>query len=61
MWGPNPSPAARPVVQEMEQRLHHWMEATGDPFEHGVRGPRGFVEVGQQWADPDKWAEWGTS
>ena len=24
------------------------MEATEDPFEHGVRGPRGFVEVGQQ-------------
>ena len=55
------SAAARPVVQEMEERLHRWMEATGDPFEHGARGDRGFVEVGQQWADPDKWAEWGTS
>ena len=42
-------------------RLHRWMEATEDPFEHGVRGPRGFVEVGQQWADPAKWAEWGTT
>ena len=55
------SPAARPVVQEMEERLHRWMEATGDPFEHGARGPRGFVEAGQQWADPDKWAQWGTN
>ncbi len=55
------SAAARPVVQEMEQRLHRWMEATCDPFEHGPRGARGFVEVGQQWADPEKWAEWGTS
>ena len=55
------SSAARPIVQEMEERLHRWMEATGDPFEHGARGARGFVESGQQWADPDKWAQWGTN
>ena len=49
------------VDEEMEERMHRWMEATGDPFEHGNRGPRGFVDVGQEWADPEKWRDWGTS
>lgn len=52
---------ARPALEEMEARLHRWMEATGDPFEHGKRGPRGFLEVGQKWADPEQWKDWGTS
>ncbi|NKB66794.1 MAG: sulfatase-like hydrolase/transferase [Candidatus Latescibacteria bacterium] len=52
---------ARPVVEEMEERLHRWMEASGDPFEYGKRGPRGFLDVGQQWADAEKWKDWGTS
>ena len=45
----------------MEARLHRWMEATGDPFEFGKRGPRGFIDVGQKWADPEKWKDWGTA
>ena len=52
---------ARPVVEEMEARLHRWMEATGDPFEYGRRGPRGFLDVGQAWADAEKWKDWGVS
>jgi len=52
---------ARPVVEEMEARLHRWMEGTGDPFEYGRRGPRGFIDVGQRWADPEKWNDWGTA
>lgn len=55
------SVAARPVVEEMEERLHRWMEATGDPFEYGRRGPRGFIDVGQRWADPERWKDWGTA
>ena len=51
----------RGAVEEMEERMHRWMEATGDPFEYGHRGPRGFIDVGQVWADPEKWKEWGTS
>ncbi|HAA78054.1 TPA: hypothetical protein DCE37_23395 [Candidatus Latescibacteria bacterium] len=50
----------REAQEEMEGRLHRWIEATGDPFEYGKRGPRGFVDVGQEWADPEKWKEWGT-
>lgn len=52
---------ARSAADEMETRLHRWMEATGDPFEHGKRGPRGFIDVGQRWADPERWKDWGTS
>ena len=52
---------ARPVVEEMEARLHRWMEATGDPFDYGRRGPRGFIDVGQRWADPEQWKDWGTA
>lgn len=52
---------ARPVVEEMEARLHRWMEATGDPFEHGKRGPRGFIDVGQRWAAPELYKDWGTA
>jgi arylsulfatase A-like enzyme len=55
------SAEGRAAVEEMEERMHRWMEATGDPFEHGNRGPRGFVDVGQEWADPEKWRDWGTS
>lgn len=49
------------VIEEMEGRLHRWMESTGDPFEYGKRGPRGFIDVGQRWADPEKWKYWGTA
>lgn len=55
------SSEARPAVEEMEARLHRWMEATGDPFEWGRRGPRGFLDVGQRWADPERWKDWGTT
>ncbi len=54
------SAEAKPAIEEMEARLHRWMEATSDPFEYGRRGPRGFVDVGQRWADPEKWKDWGT-
>ena len=46
---------ARPALEEMEERLHRWMEATRDPFEYGKRGPRGFLDLGQEFADPDKY------
>lgn len=52
---------ARSAVEEMEARMHRWMEATDDPFEYGKRGPRGFLDLGQEWADPGKWKDWGTS
>jgi arylsulfatase A-like enzyme len=52
---------ARPAMAEMEALLHRWMEATHDPFEYGKRGPRGFLDVGQRWADPERWKDWGTS
>ena len=52
---------ARGAVEEMEARLHRWMEATGDPFEYGKRGPRGFIDVGQRWADPERWKDWSTA
>ena len=55
------SAQARPAVEEMEARMHRWMEATHDPFETGKRGPRGFIEVGQKWANPDQYKNWGTS
>ena len=45
----------------METRLHGWMEATGAPFEHGKRGPRGFLEVGQRWANPEFYKNWSTA
>jgi arylsulfatase A-like enzyme len=54
------SSEARGVVEEMEERMHRWMEGTEDPFEYGRRGARGFLDVGQEWADPDKWKGWGT-
>ena len=40
------SAEARPALQEMEERLHRWMEGTKDPFEYGRRGPRGFFGIG---------------
>ncbi len=55
------SAEARPVLQEMEERLHRWMEGTKDPFEYGRRGPRGFLELGQEFADPDKYPGWGVA
>ena len=55
------STEARPVLQEMEERLHRWMEGTKDPFEYGRRGPRGFLELGQEFADPDKYPGWGVA
>ena len=51
----------RVAVEEMEERLHRWIDATSDPFEYGKQGPRGFIEVGQEWADPEKWKEWETA
>ena len=50
----------RAGVDEMESRLHRWMEATGDPFEYGKRSPRGFIDIGQRWANP-YWNNSGTS
>ena len=55
------SSEARSAVEEMEFRLHRWMESTGDPFEFGRRGPRGFLDVGQRWADRERWKDWGTA
>ena len=52
---------ARPAVEEMESRMHRWMEATNDPFEYGQRGPRGFLDIGQRWANPERWKDWGTA
>ena len=49
------------TVEEMETRLHRWMEGTGDPFEFGRRGPRGFIDIGQRWTDPVRWKDWGTA
>ena len=53
--------SARPIVEEMEERLHRWMEATKDPFEYGKRGERGFLDVGQEFADPDQYLGWGVA
>lgn len=55
------SATARPALEEMEERLHRWMEATHDPFEYGRRGPRGFLELGQEFADPEKYLGWGVA
>ncbi len=55
------SSESRPVVEEMEERLHRWMKATHDPFEYGRRGPRGFLDLGQLFADPEKYPGWGTA
>ena len=55
------STESRPVVEEMEERIHRWMKATHDPFEYGRRGPRGFLDLGQQFADPEKYPGWGTA
>ncbi len=52
---------ARTALEEMEERLHRWMEATRDPFEYGKRGPRGFLDLGQEFADPDKYPGWGVA
>ena len=52
---------SRPVLEEMEARLHRWMEATHDPFDYGRRGPRGFLELGQQFAAPEKYPGWGVA
>jgi arylsulfatase A-like enzyme len=49
------------ALEEMEGRMHRWMEGTQDPFEYGRRGPRGFIDVGQVWADARKWEGWGTA
>ena len=45
----------------MEERLHRWMEDTKDPFEYGKRGERGFLDVGQEFADPDQYLGWGVA
>ena len=54
------SKSAKPIVEEMEARLHRWMEATGDPFEYGKRGPLGFLDVGQRWANPERYKDVST-
>ena len=51
------SAAARPAVEEMEERLLRWMTATHDPFSYGRRGPRGFLDVGQTFASADRWSD----
>ncbi|MEM7029476.1 MAG: sulfatase [Chloroflexota bacterium] len=55
------SAEARPALEEMEARLHRWIEATHDPFDYGRRGPRGFLELGQEFADPERYAGWGVA
>ena len=55
------SDEARPAVQEMEERLHRWMESTEDPFEYGKRGPRGFLDVGQRWFNQERYGKWSAS
>ena len=52
---------ARPVLEEMEERLHRWMEETHDPFEYGQRGPRGFLQLGQEFANPDLYKGWSVA
>ena len=52
---------ASPALEEMEERLLRWMEGTRDPFEYGRRGPRGFLELGQEFADPDKYPGLGVA
>ena len=49
------------TVEELESLLHQWMEKTKDPFEFGQRGPRGFINIGQKWADEEKWSAWSTT
>ena len=49
------APEARGAVEEMETRLHRWMEGTRDPFEYGKRGPRGLIDVGQRWAHAERY------
>ena len=46
---------ARPALEEMEARLHRWMEVTHDPFDYGRRGTRGFLDLGQEFANPEKY------
>ena len=52
---------ARIALEEMEARLHRWMEVTHDPFDYGKRGPRGFLDLGQEFADPEKYRGWGVA
>ena len=52
---------ARSALEEMEERLHRWMEGTRDPFEYGRRGPRGFLDLGQQFANPALYEGWGVA
>ena len=55
------SAAARPLLEEMEERLQRWMSGAHDPFSYGRRGPRGFLQVGQSFASPERWDSFGTS
>ena len=52
---------ARPALEEMEARLHRWMEVTHDPFDYGRRGARGFLDLGQEFANADKYPGWGVA
>ena len=36
---------ARPALEEMESRLHRWMEVTHDPFEYGKTRSRGGFSI----------------
>ena len=49
------STEARAIIEEIEARLHRWMEATRDPFEYSKRGPLDYLDVGQQWANKERY------
>jgi len=52
---------ASPALEEMEERLHRWMEGTRDPFEYSRRGPRVFLDLGQQFANSALYEGWGVA
>ena len=62
-WEQRPSDPTvyKEALEEMEFRLHRWMEGTSDPFEYGRRGPRGFLDLGQRFANPERYSAWGVS
>ena len=37
------------------------MDMNVEQLEYGKRGPRGFLDLGQEFADPDKYPGWGVA